>query len=447
MLGDNHENNVAVWNLKGIFHEAMHEFDLAEQAFMQAIRIDRARLPAYANLATLLEETNKLSEARTIADQGLEIASRLGELPIAPYVKLCLAASKIARRQKQLERGIELLDRLDSIPQDEKETVQFERGKLLDLQGRPDDAVVAFARGHELARGRWAADNPWPNKFMGEIEGMLAFARRGGLDNWRRIDIDHADPELPSEPIFLIGFPRSGTTLLNQILECNSHLQTIEEKSPVGKMRDAMLAMPGGYPAAIPDCDAFDVTYLREAYFKAVRQHRQIDPGKLLVDKFPLQLAKVGLMHRVFPGARFIFSARHPCDVCLSCFMQNFRLNDAMANFFSIAEIVALYVRTMELWQVYQDKLPISVHTVRYDDMVNDVEATTRNVCGFLDVPWEESQADFATHAIRRGKIHTPSYEQVSQPIYRGALGRWEKYREYFEPHLPALQPYIDKYG
>jgi hypothetical protein len=288
---------------------------------------------------------------------------------------------------------------------------------------------------------------PGPNKFVAEVEGMLGFAEHGGLENWRAPDIDPASMDSGISPIFLIGFPRSGTTLLNQILECNSFIQTIEEKPMITRMRDIASLMPEGYPGAIPELDAFDATYLRGAYFKAVRQHCVLVPSKLLIDKFPLQITKVGLMQRIFPNARFIFSARHPCDVCLSCFMQNFRLNDAMANFFSIAETVTLYIRTMELWQVYQDKLPISVHTVRYNDMVDDVEAETKKICDYLGVPWQESQADFATHALSRGKIPTPSYEQVSQPIYRSALGRWEKYREYFEPYLSALQPYIDKYG
>jgi hypothetical protein len=284
---------------------------------------------------------------------------------------------------------------------------------------------------------------PGPNGFLAEVNDLIELAARRGLDGWSPFDIDRPQPD----PVFLVGFPRSGTTLLNQILDSNSHVQTIEEKPTMAMLREIMLAIPEGYPGAIPACDAIDIDYMRRAYFDAVKQYVELDNPAVLIDKFPLHIAKAGLIHRVFPQARFLFAARHPCDVCLSCFMQNFRPNDAMANFFSLADTVALYVRTMQLWQVYHDKLPLSVHTVRYDAMVDDVEAETRKVCDFLGVPWQESQADFAQHALRRGKIHTPSYEQVSQPIYRGALGRWEKYREYFEPHLPALQPYIDQYG
>ena len=153
------------------------------------------------------------------------------------------------------------------------------------------------------------------------------------------------------------------------------------------------------------------------------------------------------LLHRVFPQARFVFAVRHPCDVVLSCFMQNFELNDWMANFRTLAETVALYTRTMDLWEAYREQLPLVVHTVRYEDVVDDFDNSVRMLCGFLDVPWEDSLRQFADKALDRGRINTPSYDQVSQPIYRGARYRWERYREYLAPYLPALQPYIERFG
>ena len=444
MLGES-PGNAAAWNLRGISHEAQQHVGLAEAAFAKAIELDRHCLDAYPNLATLLEELNRVDEARQVADAGLQLGSGFDGFSINALIELRLVSCKIARRQKRFEHGIEQLDQLIGLVLSDKqqEVAQFERGMLLDRMDQPASAMTAFSAANARVRQRWMHAQPGHNRFLAEVEDMIELTAHGALDNCSPQDVDRSRPD----PVFLIGFPRSGTTLLNQILDSNSHIQTIEEKPTISRLRDIMLAMPEGYPRAISACDAIDADYLRRAYFNAVTQHCELDDSKVLVDKFPLHIVKVGLIQRVFPQARFIFSARHPCDVCLSCFMQNFRPNDAMANFFSLADTVALYVRVMELWQVYQDKLPISVHTVRYDAMVNDVEAETRKVCAYLGVPWQESQANFATHALRRGKIHTPSYEQVSQPIYRGALGRWEKYREYFEPFLPALQPYIDKYG
>ena len=444
MLAEN-PGDASAWNLQGISREAQHQVESAEAAFAKAIEVDRHCLDAYPNLATLLEELNRVDEARQVADTGLQLGSGFDGFSINAHIELRLVSCRIARRQQQFAHGIEQLDLLVGLALSDKQQdiAGFEHGMLFDRLQQPASAMASFIAGNARIHQRWRQVHPGPNRFLAEVEDMIELAARGGLDHWRQLDVDRSRPD----PVFLIGFPRSGTTLLNQILDSNSRVQTIEEKPTIAKLREIMLAMPEGYPQAIPACDAIDADYLRRAYFDAVAQHCALDDSKVLVDKFPLHIVKVGLIQRVFPQARFIFSTRHPCDVCLSCFMQNFRPNDAMANFFSLEATVRLYVRTMELWQVYQDKLPISVHTVRYDAMVNDVDAETKKVCDYLGVPWQESQADFAAHALRRGKIHTPSYEQVSQPIYRTALGRWEKYREYFEPYLPALQPYIDKYG
>lgn len=442
-------NNASTWNLKGIFHEAQEQHQEAEISFKKSIEIDSRFLNAYPNLATLLEELNRIEEARQIADAGLQLGADFVGFSTNAYIELRLVSCRIARRRKQFHLALEHLEHLDGLALSENQQLiaPFERGMVLDLLDHPAQAMSAFEAGNAQARRRWTNANPEPNKFLSEAEGLLALASQGWIDRWPSQEIGLQRTDSSDDPVFLVGFPRSGTTLLNQILESNTFVQTLEEKATVAKLREIMINMPEGYPRAITHCDRTDLEYLRDAYFAAVDKFCSRDRSLVLVDKLPLQILRVALIHRVFPQARFIFSARHPCDVCLSCFMQNFRPNDAMANFFSIADTVALYVRTMELWQIYQDKLPISVHTVRYDAMVDDVEAETRKVCDFIGVPWQQSQADFAAHALRRGKIHTPSYEQVSQPIYRGALGRWEKYREYFEPHLPALQPYIDKYG
>lgn len=443
MLADD-DANASAWNLHGISHEAQHRFEQAEQSFAKAIESDRECRDAYANLATLLEELNRVAEAGQIADSGLQVWCG-ADAQANPYIELCLVSARISRRQKNYPRGIEQLDRLAGFTLSDKqqELARFERGMLLDLLDQPAAAMAVFTQANAALRQRWMQANPGPNRFLAGVQESLELATRGWLDRWPAQNVARSG----KDPVFLVGFPRSGTTLLNQILDCNSFIQTIEEKPTVAKMREIAACMPEGYPLAVPACDALDIEYLRDAYFAAAGQYCELDPAKVLVDKFPLQIVMVGLIHRVFPDARFIFSARHPCDVVLSCFMQSFRPNDAMANFYSIGETVALYTRTMDLWQLYRERLPIRVHTVHYANLVDDLDGETRKLCAYLDVPWQQSQADFATGAMRRGKIHTPSYAQVSRPIYREALHRWERYREFFSPWLSQLQPYIDRYA
>jgi Tfp pilus assembly protein PilF len=431
------------WNLKGILHEAQQQLELAEAAFKRAIELDPQWLDPSANLTNLYERTNRLSSAKLVGEAALEPDTVQKQQQQIAYVSLLLALVKIARREKDYARAAQLLDRMNAGQNETQRRIEiFERGKLYDLIGNQSAAIEAFNRGNALARIAWKRDN-LDDKYLGWVEYAIGLEKSGWSKTWHRIEEQRSE----AEPAFLVGFPRSGTTLLNQILDCHSSVQALEEKRTVSEMLGAVHSMPEGYPHALAVCDQFDIDYLREAYFNAVSEHVTLDPNKLLIDKLPLNLTKACLIHRVFPRARFILALRHPCDVVLSCFMQDFHVNDAMANFFTLKDTVALYVRTMELWELFQRDLELSVHQIRYEDLVDDLEGRTRSLCDFLGLPWQAELKQFATKALDRGKINTPSYEQVSKPIYREARYRWERYREHLAPYLPTLQPYIERFG
>ena len=319
----------------------------------------------------------------------------------------------------------------------------FERARLLDRLGDASGAMAAFSRANALAVAPWTRQNPGRNKYLAGVEYMISLARAGWLQQWKPI------AALPTirNPAFLVGFPRSGTTLLNQALDCHSGIQSLEEQPPVDNIKDAVRGMPEGYPHSISDFDAFDVGFLRDIYFRSAAAHGAADPSRLILDKYPLHMTMAGMLHRVFPEARFIFALRHPCDAVLSCFMQSFQLNNAMANFCSLGDTVELYARSMDLWALYCEHLRLPVHAIRYEDVVDDFDGQTRALCEYLDLDWEENLRQFSAMALHRGRINTPSYEQVSQPIYRDSRFRWERYRPFLAPYLPVLQPYIDRFG
>ena len=165
-----------------------------------------------------------------------------------------------------------------------------------------------------------------------------------------------------------------------------------------------------------------DVLSLRDIYFKELKMHLdRTDDGKLVVDKFPLNIVHAGVIHRVFPDAKFILALRHPCDCVLSCFMQTFKLNDAMANFLSLDQSAKLYAAVMELWSVYQQKLDLDVHVLKYEDLVQDLEGTCKSLIGFLGLEWDDNLHNYQRTALDRSNIKTPSYNQVTQPLYKQA--------------------------
>ncbi len=155
----------------------------------------------------------------------------------------------------------------------------------------------------------------------------------------------------------------------------------------------------------------------------------------------------VGLILRVFPAARFIVAVRHPCDVCLSCFMHDFRLNGGTANFFSLQDAARLYRKVMDLWRQFVRVLPHPYHIVRYEDLIDDFEGETRRLLRFLDLPWNDAVLAHVEQAKRRRWISTPSYSQVTEPIYRRARYRWRRYADFLAPVMDVLKPHIEAFG
>ncbi len=248
-------------------------------------------------------------------------------------------------------------------------------------------------------------------------------------------------------PVFLVGFPRSGTTLLEQILDCHPALQALEEMPAAAAMEQVFLGWVGDRVEAIADLEPLQISELRQAYFAETARHLERRPGTTLVDKLPLNLIRVPLIWRVFPNARFILALRHPCDVCLSCFMQSFAANEAMSSFYTLENTVRTYAEVMGLWQDYTRALPLRYHAIRYEDMVTDFEKETRALLDFLGVGWNEAVLNHTEHARQRSNINTPSYHQVTQPIYLHAKYRWRRYAREFEPMMPILRPFMERFG
>ena len=442
-LLDANPASAAGWDARGKLESARNRLDAAEAAWIAAIDSDPAFLDASASLTFLYEKTNRVDAAGANADRALRLMLP-GERK-SGVIELRLALCMLARRNKDAAAGLAHLAEVDALAHSDSQRTfaAFERGMLMDLQGDPSAAIAAFAMGNALDLEQWQREHPGGNKYLAGIQDMRDRVGKGWLQQWQAVG------PLPSctSPAFLIGFPRSGTTLLNQVLDCHDAIQTLEEKPPTQKMVAAVRNMPDGYPDALANLDATDIGYLRAAYLGSAAEHGAGDPSKLILDKFPLHINQAGLLHRVFPQARFVFALRHPCDVVLSCFMQKFRLNQAMANFCTLADTVALYTRTMDLWEMHRTQLPLNVHTVRYEDLVEDFDTEVRALCDFLQVPWQEGLKRYSERAPDRGRIDTPSYGQVSKPIYREARYRWERYREHLAPFLPALDPYVERFG
>jgi hypothetical protein len=277
---------------------------------------------------------------------------------------------------------------------------------------------------------------------------VIQFIRRQRGTFTREL-LQDRQPAVPTDreppPVFLVGFPRSGTTLTGQLLAAHSGIHTLDERPTLAPVitdfgTEERLEL-------IADLSPETIVAHRTRYRQLLRDMAGTEGrGRLIVDKNPLYLCYLGLIRRFFPEARVIVIHRDPRDVCLSNFMQDFALSPFMQNFLTLEHTVAFYDTVMNLFYHFRANLDLAMLEVRYEDLVADFREAAGRMMSFLGLEWEEGIASFYEQAQRRF-IRTPSYQQVIQPIYSSAKGRWRNYEAQLAPHLARLQPHIEDLG
>ena len=416
----------------GIEYGVLRQTEDAERAYRRTIELDPTEMDAYLGLAIQLEHTNREDEFAPL----IALARQNG---IAPEPLAFIEALDL-RRAKRFE---EALEKLDVVPEG-IETIRTAhmRATLLDRLERSDEAFAAYVHANTLMQASPSDPLERAKELRAKLEGEIALL----TPEWQAslptpttaATIDDTRPD----PVFLVGFPRSGTTLLDTILMGHPGTVVMEEQPPLNLVEEAIGGM-----AALPGLDAAAIAKARDQYFAEVAKIQPLVPGQMLVDKSPLFLYRLPLIRQLFPDAKIILALRHPCDVVLSCFMSNFRLNTAMSNFLRIEDTAAFYDLCFRHWQKSRSLFDADIHTVTYEKLVDDVEAEVRPLIGWLGLEWTDSLLDHTATARSRGLITTASYSQVTEPIYRRASGRWKRYEENLAPVIPALQPWIDRFG
>jgi hypothetical protein len=242
------------------------------------------------------------------------------------------------------------------------------------------------------------------------------------------------------DPVFLVGFPRSGTTLLDTMLMGLPDLCVLEER-PV--MTEVLRMLGNADLAALTPQQCGQ---LREAYFDSARRNGW-DGTRWLVDKHPLNMARAVQIHRMFPNARFIMAERHPADVVLSCFMANFTLNYAMRSFTDLHEAAHTYDAVFRAWHRARELFPIASHAVRYERLVEDPRAELQPLVTWLGLDWNDRLLAHEETAKERGRVKTASYAQIGEKLYTRASGRWRRYADQLAPVMPILAPWADRMG
>ncbi|MGB5589539.1 MAG: tetratricopeptide repeat protein [Gammaproteobacteria bacterium] len=429
------DNAVVHLNLGLVLNE-QRRGEEAEASFQRSLELDPDSPAVYAELAALYEEANRLEELEAIVEKGLQLAP--------DHPRLNLEAAKGERRRGELAQGLKRLNRFDVANMDPRLAEQFhyQLGYLNDRAGNVDAAFDHFTAANELARATPRAREAKPERFLALLDELHTFFSESSLEAWTP-----APASERAAPVFMLGFPRSGTTLVDVVLDSHPGIVTVEEQVTILPALEALEALPDGYPGALANLDEQTFARLRALYFDAIDPFVTGQEGKLVIDKMPIRTIQIGMLWRLFPDARFVFCQRHPCDVVLSNFMQHYTVSDAFANFHSLEDSARIYDKTMRLWQLYQQRLTLNAHVVRYESLIDDLEAETRKLLEFLGLEWDPQVLEYAERARQRGRINTNSYHQVTEALYQRSRDRWRGYARYLEPSMRTLDPHIEYFG
>lgn len=419
-----------IFSAMGMAFSDLSDPQKAEQAFRFAVRAAPSAGASYLDLGILLEKANRVEELDALIAQ----ASRAGAK--GPEIDYLRALS--LNRRGETAQALELVRPIESRALNPATVAEF-RGQLADRLGLIDEAFLAFQEMNRIMGETPLGARADRGAYRRGIDSLAERTTAEWVASWGEGPV-----ETPRRaPAFLVGFPRSGTTLLDTLLMGHSGTHVLEEVPILEKIAEEIGAFE-----RIADLDAAAIRDLRARYFAELdKVSPPASPDLLVIDKNPLSMIRLPLIHRLFPDAKIILALRHPCDVVLSCYMQNFKPTEAMSSFLDLDNASRTYASIFSYWDQCRALLPADVHEVRYEEMVVDAEAALRPVIEFLDLAWEGELLDHQRTATARGYIRTPSYAQVTEKVYARASGRWERYADKMWWVLPVLEPWVDRLG
>ena len=350
----------------------------------------------HCKLAIGLERTHQLEEARQAAEAALQLAPG--------HTRVMLTLAKIDKQTGHLDKARE---RLETLQNAQLAPVQLcavlgELGDVLDRLSEYNSAYHAFHSSNQ-AMLKMAKPEQRPSTTIFDaithyhktFPNLLAHARpESGLDD--------ATPS----PVFLVGFPRSGTTLTEQIITAGGSIVPTDEETVIYRL---IKEIPGVlkrafvYPDDLASLASTELSALRRHYWKLVAEMVNAEIGdNRLLDKLPLNLIEIGFISLLFPASPIVIVLRDPRDCCLSCFMRAFAPNQAMINFSTIEDTARFYSAVMDYWIHIRTSLKSNYLEVHYEDLVTDLEGTTRSLIAHIGGEWNDSVLRFFEHSNKR---------------------------------------------
>jgi tetratricopeptide (TPR) repeat protein len=459
--------NPQAHNLMGMIMTEAQRPPVGEYHYRQVLELSGTRDPiVLANLAWNLKNQGRMEEGRDLykesvaaapsirqtllgwarleeADRKFDAAADILDRMEQQYPGdpgLLLTRAVLLGRMKRHDQALAVLDELAKISQEGRlgPNELAEKGRLLDQMGRYDDAYAAFEEGKRLSRE--LSGHAYLDQIADNLVTRLGgFFSAGRLQTLPRATVRTDVPQ----PIFVLGFPRSGTTLMEQTLSAHPHIVAGDELpliNDITNLMPRMLNSPLGYPEALAELWMGDqregLDNLRDYYLQKVGQMG------ILSHKMPLNETHLGLIALLFPDAPLIHVIRHPLDIMVSAMSNHFTHGLFCAS--ALESTAKHYVRVMDLVQKYRSEMALRYLPIRYEDMVGDQEATVRATLDFIGEDFDPRCLRF--HENRR-YARTASYAQVTERLYDRSRFRYRHYRAHLEPVVPLLMPVIERLG
>jgi len=436
----------------GNAQNALTLYDQAEIHYRQAMRIAPRLLPAYTGLGRTLAATGRAAEARTVYTNALridpdnveaivaeaELSEQEGDFTsayerLAPIAKsgiahpgLAVTYAKLCHKNGYTRDAIDYLElwlqnRGDTTSS--TESIHFALGKLLDAVGDYDKAFKHYHQGNELI--------PYNGD---DTEYTIEFEKIIQTFDWNFMIKAPRATFQTERPVFIVGMPRSGTTLTEQILASHPNVFGAGELIYIHDLATSLSTQLGTelpFPESMNKLTTGILDTVANTYLDRLHE---LDPNAARVtDKMPQNFIFLGFISLLFPSARVIHCKRDPRDTCLSNYFQHSTIHQYASRLQSLGTYYRQYEKLMQHWR---SLLEIPILEVNYENLVANLEQESHKLIEFVGLEWDKNCLEF--HKTRR-YVATPSYDQVRQPIYKQSVGRWRNYERHIGPLLQAL--------
>ena len=425
------------WFNRGWVLERLGEIAKAADSYLKTVALNPSHTLAWATLAHLAARRGDVAATRDYANKALALQ------PGQPTAILALADVELSDPPAAERRLRELLARPD-LGEFDRAVALGQLGDVLNAADHPDEAFASYKASNDLflkdAKPKFEA--PGQPTVAAALAWMTPWAKA--------LRPQPRPPSLPiarpaSGHVFLMGFPRSGTTLIESMLTAHPDVVSLEERNTLQASVRAWLTDPAALSRLMNARDA-ELSAYRQDYWACVKAFGSDPSGKIFIDKNPFNALKLPLIYRLFPDAKVVFSIRDPRDVVLSCFRRRFNLNPSTYELLDLNRAAALYDGMMEFAQSFRAAFSYDEHQLVYERLVEDVATEAQAVCTFIGAPWRDDLVDFASRA-KRGDVASASSAQIARGLYTDGAGQWRRYRQELAPVLPLLAPWVERFG